>query len=340
MEPASAASPTEPQPHWREVARLAGGDIQSWETARARRGPMFERAFASRPLWGSAASAAADAGRYSRIYALDEDVGFKLALLLRARGWKGRFVCLVHQLSPKRRQIVELLGTRVFGHFVTYTDVQREALLASGVDPSRITSAPIPTDTAFFAPKLPGASLRPRFVAIGAADRDYATLFAAAPSIAADIEVFGHGYAGRDAAGLKPADIPPNVRLMPHMSVDALRDRMASATGAILPLKTVGYAAGATVLIETMSCGLPMVVTRIPGISDYLSDGRPGPAVPPGDPGALAAAATALLSDPAAARALGQANRDWVLAHANVDAFAARIVSLLDGKDDGGRFWS
>lgn len=54
------------------------------------------------------------------------------------------------------------------------------------------------------------------------------------------------------------------------------------------------------VLLEAMAAGVPIVSTRVGGIPDMLDD-REAMLVPPGDPGALAAAIDRLLGDPAAA---------------------------------------
>jgi glycosyltransferase involved in cell wall biosynthesis len=52
--------------------------------------------------------------------------------------------------------------------------------------------------------------------------------------------------------------------------------------------------------------------------------------VPPGDPEALAAALTALLSDAPRRAALGAAGRAWVLAQATPDAVAAAFEPLVE----------
>jgi phosphatidyl-myo-inositol alpha-mannosyltransferase len=71
------------------------------------------------------------------------------------------------------------------------------------------------------------------------------------------------------------------------------------------------------VLIEAMAAGLPVVASDIPGYEAVVSSGKNGVLVPPGDPGALADALVALLTDPARRTKLslaGQASAsryDW-----------------------------
>ena len=61
------------------------------------------------------------------------------------------------------------------------------------------------------------------------------------------------------------------------------------------------------VLLEAMSYRVPVIGSRIGGITDIIVDGESGLLVPPGDAEALAAALRRLGDDPAFARRLGDA---------------------------------
>jgi colanic acid/amylovoran biosynthesis glycosyltransferase len=63
------------------------------------------------------------------------------------------------------------------------------------------------------------------------------------------------------------------------------------------------------VVLEAMVEGAPVIGSRHAGIAEALSDGRTGLLVPPGDAGALAAAASRLVGDPAMRAAMGEAAR-------------------------------
>jgi len=64
--------------------------------------------------------------------------------------------------------------------------------------------------------------------------------------------------------------------------------------------------------IESLALGVPVVASRVGGLPDVVVDGRTGLLVPPGDAGAVAAAISELLADPARAQALGRAGREHV----------------------------
>jgi len=80
--------------------------------------------------------------------------------------------------------------------------------------------------------------------------------------------------------------------------------------------------------LEAMACGAPVVASKVGGIPEVVVDGQTGLLVAPDDPDGLAAAITALTSDPARARAMGQAGRRWVTAEFSWPAIAARTAEL------------
>lgn len=65
-------------------------------------------------------------------------------------------------------------------------------------------------------------------------------------------------------------------------------------------------------LIEAMASGLPVVATRVGGVSDLVEHGKTGLLVPPKDPEALSGAMKALLGDPERGREMGRLARETV----------------------------
>lgn len=64
---------------------------------------------------------------------------------------------------------------------------------------------------------------------------------------------------------------------------------------------------------EAMSCGLPVVASRVGGLPEVVKHGKTGLLVPPRDPAALASAIIQLLEDEDLRRSMGQAGRERVL---------------------------
>jgi mannosyltransferase len=81
-------------------------------------------------------------------------------------------------------------------------------------------------------------------------------------------------------------------------------------------------------LIEAMSVGAALVASRAGAAELVVEDGATGVLTPPGDVDALVAALEPLMSDPAAATAMGERARARVLEKFSLDAEAAKIAEV------------
>ncbi len=79
---------------------------------------------------------------------------------------------------------------------------------------------------------------------------------------------------------------------------------------------------------EAMAAGRPVVATRCGGLPEVVVDGVTGIIVPIDDPGALAAAATSLLDDPARAAKMGRAGRARATTLFSLERFVDRTLAL------------
>jgi glycosyltransferase involved in cell wall biosynthesis len=82
-------------------------------------------------------------------------------------------------------------------------------------------------------------------------------------------------------------------------------------------------------LIEAMASGVPVVATRVGGMTEVVADGETGLLVNPSDPGALAEAMRRVLTDDSLAHAFGVAGRERAEAGFSWDGIAARYAELL-----------
>jgi glycosyltransferase involved in cell wall biosynthesis len=85
-------------------------------------------------------------------------------------------------------------------------------------------------------------------------------------------------------------------------------------------------------LVEAMSFGLPVVVTRVGGVPEVVTDGVEGFLVPPSDPGALATALAALLDDAPRRKAMGDDARTRALRDYALSTMADRYERLYRGE--------
>jgi glycosyltransferase involved in cell wall biosynthesis len=90
------------------------------------------------------------------------------------------------------------------------------------------------------------------------------------------------------------------------------------------------------VVVEAGLAGVPAVATDCPGPRELLEEGG-GVLVPRGDAGALAAAVTGLLRDPAARRAMGDAARVRMRETFGTAALTERLLACWEAAAAGGR---
>jgi glycosyltransferase involved in cell wall biosynthesis len=129
-----------------------------------------------------------------------------------------------------------------------------------------------------------------------------------------------------------PGDLPAGVEylgVIDHSEVPGLLSRAAVAW---VPLQRHGNydRAVPTKLVEAMAAARPLVVSDLPRQAALVRASGCGLIVPPDDPGAHAAALTRLLSDPAAAKQMGDAGRAAFLEGMTFEGEARHLVALYD----------
>jgi colanic acid biosynthesis glycosyl transferase WcaI len=136
----------------------------------------------------------------------------------------------------------------------------------------------------------------------------------------------------RQAAGLD------NVRFVDFQPRERLADVLAAGDIHVVPLRRgLARSSVPSKAYSILAAGRPVVASVDEGteVARVVEKAGAGLAVPPDDPEAFAAALTALLDDPARARAMGAAGRTFVERWASPAVVAGRYEALFD--ELGGR---
>jgi glycosyltransferase involved in cell wall biosynthesis len=182
------------------------------------------------------------------------------------------------------------------------------------VDESRLVVVRNAVDVTRFRPRdaAPGSPIRALFV--GAYDpkqKGAYDILAAAPALVREIPSLRFVFVGRDADDLEArfvrgTPLAPHFEFTGSLQADAMPALYESSDLLLLP----SYGEGLPIaLLEAMASGLPVVTCPVNAIPEVMRDPENGRFVPPGDPGALAAAIRELALDPALRRRIGAANR-------------------------------
>jgi glycosyltransferase involved in cell wall biosynthesis len=168
----------------------------------------------------------------------------------------------------------------------------------------------------------------PRVVSIGrfAFPKDFATLVEALAATRADYQA---AFAGEGpllqevAATILERGLAERIDLLGNRG--DVPDLLASADVFVLSSRSEGFPVS---ILEAMAAGLPVVATNVGGVAESVVDGETGLLVPPGDPGALAAALDRVLTDSALRLRLGTAGREQARRHFDVGDFRRAHVEL------------
>jgi phosphatidylinositol alpha-mannosyltransferase len=136
-------------------------------------------------------------------------------------------------------------------------------------------------------------------------------LLEALPAIAAEhpsTRLFVAGPGETDALRQLPDDVRRRVELLGRVSEEAKAELLSSVELYVAP--HIGGESFGIVLLEAMAAGSAVLASDLPAFRDVLDGGRCGGLFSTGDPEALAAAACALLADPARRAELVQAGSE------------------------------
>ncbi|HEY3248763.1 MAG TPA: glycosyltransferase family 4 protein [bacterium] len=138
------------------------------------------------------------------------------------------------------------------------------------------------------------------------------------------------GYRRELEAQIDSLGLTGAVRLLGF--VDDVPAFLAASDVFVLPSTSEGFG---QVVIEAMAASRPVVVTRIPPLTEIVADGETGVLVAPDDQDALAAALVRLLTNPDQAAAMGVRGRDRVLTMFSAGRMADQTLEVYSrlGRD-------
>lgn len=267
------------------------------------------------------------------VYAAGCDSGVPLALLCALRRRRVSFAISFIDVARRRTQLVGWLLVLLRVRLLVIVPTEQQAEMAGAGFGRRavgIDTIDGQTDTAFFRPPDERVASHPPLVAgCGVEQRDYATLGRALADADVDVEVcFASPNQTDRTRYTMPDPIPPNMDFR-WMDFVELRDLYQRADVMVLPVRPNRYSAGLTSLFEAIACGVPVVVTRSPGIIGRLIAEDLVSGVPPDDPAALRKAVDAILGDPAEAGARAGRAREVLLERYSAAAFLERLDGML-----------
>jgi glycosyltransferase involved in cell wall biosynthesis len=201
-----------------------------------------------------------------------------------------------------------------------WIDAQRPAARA------RAVFAPLPADGDFEAIVTGDDGY---VFAGGGNGRDFPTLIEAVEGTGARLRIVTFGP---ESLGWT-APLPDNVEVEWTMPLHDFLERIARARIVVVPLRDDSSDFGQTTVVQALSLGKPVVVTRSPGVVDYVTDGREGLLVPAGDACALRTAIARLEGDADVRRACGEQALERARA-STYAAFAEQLSELCRSASD------
>ena len=160
--------------------------------------------------------------------------------------------------------------------------------------------------------------------AAGRTGRDWRTLSAALRDLDAPVTVVCSRNDARDI------EWPANVTVLTDIPYTRYRELLEGASAVIVPLETHTYSSGQVVILEAMSLGKAVIVSRVLGSEDYIVDGVDGLVVAAGDSGELRSAIARVVSTPGLADRLGRAALEQVGRFHTLPQYVRNLIAVAE----------
>jgi glycosyltransferase involved in cell wall biosynthesis len=330
---AQVAAGKRPRPDYLELARVLQADLLDYGQVRAE-GKLVRQL----ERWGGPDLALAwvcfqRRHRYRLILTDGEQVGIPLSFLLNVpRNRSVRHIMISHRLSiPKKMFFFDRFQIqRAVDRFVVYSTWQKRFIEKRwGVAGERVFWTPFQVDGDFFSPAKVSGKSEARIGAAGLEYRDYPILLAALEPLQVPTTIAAASPWSKRHSSLASQLIPPWVTVC-RLNLYELRELYARVRFVVLPLYEVSFQAGVTTLLEAMSMGKAVILSRTQGQTDVVVDGETGLYVPPGDVIALRRAISYLWEHPQEAVRMGAQGRKLVEAQMDLVHYSTRFKGLVE----------
>jgi phosphatidylinositol alpha-1,6-mannosyltransferase len=282
----------------------------------------------------------------------------RMPLLMRTwAGWKVAVVAHGMEITKNGHRPRRQTGLRwAFGSAdlaVAVSRFTRDRILDAGVAPDQVRVLPCGVSPDLFRPR-DGAAARRRFgfgtrpvlltLARLVSRKGHDLVIRALPELRRRVPDLLYVIAGpenrpyeeRLRALAREQGVEEGVRFHGYVDEAALPDLYAASDVYAMPSRhdTAGgnFEGFGISYLEANACGLPVVGADTGGVADAIVDGVTGFLVPTEDVPALTDRLGRLLTDPAAARLMGEAGRKRVLAEFTWERIAAQFLAALEEK--------
>jgi glycosyltransferase involved in cell wall biosynthesis len=215
---------------------------------------------------------------------------------------------------------MQMAVARKVPRIITVSESSKRDIVAQmGIGASQLAVVPVGVDHTRFRPLHTVGRVPGRIMTTASADVPMKGLVPLLEALAkvrternADLVVIGKPRAeSRVEETIERLGLGGAVTFVSGVSDERIVELYAEASVAVVPSLYEGFSLPA---IEAMACGVPLVATTGGALPEVVGrDGETGLLVPPGDPGALAAALGRVLDDPVLAARLSTAGRERVL---------------------------
>lgn len=272
---------------------------------------------------------------YELVISMSERVAVPLALFLSKNVKHITFI--LNPFSQKWLFVIKALKiSRRWDKIITPSQAEADALQQElNLPPGKIQALHFCIDTKFFRqteesyPDIQGDYIFSQ----GLASRDYSTLIRAMkelPHIECHISaVSAWDKYGPNFGGIP---IPGNVRIKSYDHPHIIREALAKSRFSVIPIyPEVGmWCTGASSVLQAQALGKPVIVTKLPGIAEYLRDQETGFLVEGRDHVAMAKSIEYLWENPEVTEKMGKQGQTWIRENFSLSQWTTKMSQVLE----------